>query len=392
MNAHTVTRILIPALVAGLFATAAQANPEDAWNATAGINVMHDSNLFRRPSNAEMSDTIIATSAGLKVDKPYSLQRFQVDANLTDYRFNRNDQLNYLGKDARAAWLWALTPQLHGNLSANYLQAQNSFIDYAGTQKNLRTSKGYRFDAEWEAVGRWRLVGGVNQTQYTNSQIYLAEGDYKATAAEYGVRYVMPSGSHVTVMGRNTVGEYENRVVSPVNLIDSGFSQRDAEVKVGWVATGKSQLNGRLGYINREHDNYAVRDFKGVVGSLDYVWNSGGKLRFTVGVRQDLVSYQSFESSYYEVRGWQAMPTWQISEHMALRGRYSRDSRDFQGAINPALSGREDTLSQAMLAVDWMPYRSVVVSTFVQRDTRNSNRNAADFESNMIGLTAKALF
>ena len=161
---------------------------------------------------------------------------------------------------------------------------------------------------------------------------------------------------------------------------------------LSWVASGKSTLVGRLAYINREHDNYDVRDYSGPVGSLDYLWNVSAKLRINAGFRQDLVSYQTLESSYYQAQVYTIVPVWQVTQRAALRARYSYESRDYLGAPITILGGREDTLQQSLLAVDWTPLQSLTVSTYLKRDTRVSNRAINDFESNMAGISGSYAF
>lgn len=383
----------IPLLAALLVSSSmALADPEDSWNLNAGISTTYDSNLFRLPDAQASSDRITGTTIGLRVNKPYSLQRFTVDASMTDYRFSKNDRLDYLGKNLNAAWLWSVTPRLRGNLSTNYSESLNSFVDFRNTSRNIRTIQGGRFDAELEVWGRWRLLGGVNYTEQKNSQPFLAESDYSAKAAEYGLKYAMPSGSTLSLIGRRTSGEYARRVVNPLVLIDSGFEQTDTEMRLLWLATGKSRVSGRLAYIDREHDNFAVRNYAGYVGNLDYTWDIGGKLRLNLGYRQDLASFQNLESSYYKLSAWNISPIWTITGKTALRARYNRETRDYQGAPVAALAGREDTLTQAQLAFDWLPLRTLTLLTFVQRDTRDSNRANADFKSNMAGVSANLSF
>lgn len=372
--------------------TNARATPEDSWNLSAGVGSTYDSNLFRSPSRLASSETTNNVSVGLKINKVYSLQRFVFDGVLTDYRFRKNDYLDYVGKNFYGAYLWSATPRLHGTLSASYSEGLNSFVDYRGRGRNLRTLELYRFDAEWEAWGNWRLLGGVNYTNVQNSELFLAQDDYSAKSVDYGVKYAYPSGSNVVLLGRRTDGDYDNRQLSAFSLLDSHFTQNETEARVSWQATGQSLLNARVGYLAREHQNFAVRDYSGAVGSLDYLWDIGGKFRLNLGLRQDLVSYQTLESSYYRARAWSIIPIWQVTAKTAVRGRFSRESRDYLGAPVALLSGREDTLSQSQVAVDWMPLRTLTLSTYVQYDTRDSNQAIYDFQAEMAGVSAKLAF
>lgn len=382
----------------------ALADQQDSWNLVVGGTLMNDSNLFRAPAGKESSDQISAANAGVRVNKAYSLQRFVVDASVTDFRYRDNSYLNYLGKNLSASWLWSLTPQLHGNLSTGYSESLNSFVDYFSVtpelRKNMRTLSTQRFDLEWEAMGRLRLIGGVNYTDLKNSQVFLEDSDYIADAAEYGLKYVLPSGSQMSVLGRNANGEYKKRVINASSKYDSGFSQRDLELRFLWVASEKSRFNGRVAYINREHDHFAERDYKGTVGSLDYIFDLTSKTRLTFGVKRDLVSYQasyqapfpyniSVPYSYYQLDSYNISPVWQITQKTALRARYSHETRDYRGA---AQSVFKDTLRQSSVSLDWSPLRTLTLSASVQRDTRDSMLAARAFSSNMVNLSANLVF
>lgn len=365
------------------------ADTEDTWNLNAGIMTTHVSNLFFSPQAFESSDQILATTVGLKVNKPAGLQRFVLDASLTDNRFRTNDYLDFVGKNLTGAWLWSLTPRIKGNLSANYNEGLNSFIDYRGRERNLRTIQVYRFDVEGEIGGGFSAIGGVNYFEQKNSELFIAQRDYQTNAAEFGIKYLTSTESSVTLLGRRSRGEYTQDLGG---LEESGFDQNEAELRVAWVATGKSTLVGRLAYIDRVSDTYAFRDFSGPVGSLDWLWNVDAKLRINVGFRQDLVSYQDFEASYYKAQVFSIAPVWQVFSKTALRASYSRETRDYLGAPVAVLGGREDTLQQALVAVDWTPWRSLIVSIFLQRQTRDSNRAIYDFDYDMAGISGSYAF
>ena len=126
---------------------------------------------------------------------------------------------DFVGKNLNGAWLWSLTPRIKGNLSANYNEGLNSFVDFRGRSRNLRTTQMYRFDVEGEIAGGFSAIGGVNHFDQKNSQIFIAERDYQANAAEYGIRYVSSTDSSVTLLGRHTRGEY-NQAADPGGLLD----------------------------------------------------------------------------------------------------------------------------------------------------------------------------
>lgn len=386
-------KIGVLALVFLAVSTSVFADQEDTWNLVAGGFVSNDSNLFRSGSGNEVSDQIKALTAGVRVNKAFSMQRVVVDASVTDFHYRDNSYLDYLGKNATASWQWAVTPQVHGTLSTNYSEVLNNFTDYSAStpalRKNVRTLKTHRLDAEWEAFGRVHLIGGVSRTTQENSQPFLEEGDYAADAVEYGAKYVMPSGAQVTVIGRNTDGEYKKRTINVPAQYDSGFSQKDIEARFFWPATQKSTFNGRIARIDRKHDNFSSRDYDGTTGSLDYTLDLTGKVRLAVGVKKDLASSQSGFSSYYETRGYSFTPSWRISPKVSLQARYNHETRDYQ---HQGISTLKDTLIQKSLSLNWSPLRALTLSATLQRDTRDSEIHSRDFSANIVNVSANVLF
>lgn len=378
-------------MLLGMLGSAALADPEDTWNLVAGAQVLYDNNLFRTANN-EDADRIMITTAGLRVNKAYSLQRFVVDASVSDQRYQDNKKLNHLAKNGYAAWQWSVTPSLHGALSTRYSEALNNFADYRGTQKNMRTNKTHRFDAEWETWGRFRLLGAIDRTEVENSQLINEEGDYEADSAEYGLKYQMPSGSNYAIVSRLTDGKYMKRRLNAVSQIDTGFKERNVELRTLVVASGKTRINAKVGRVERKHDNFASRDYDGTTGGFDLTWQPTGKLQFNLGWEKGFGSYQNFESSYYSKQAWKFSAIWQLRPKIALRGSYRDETLDYKGEILPIQPLREDRLKTASLSLEWSPLTSATFALSATQMERNSNRDILDFKSRMIGASVNLMF
>ena len=388
-----------------LAATApALADTQDTFYITAGVTRQHDDNLFRLPSSVDLepfigrsssSENITTTSVMFNINKAYSLQRFELQAGVIDYRYENFTYLNFLAKPYKGVWHWSLTPSLHGNLLTERSQSPTSFTDYRGYRKsNTQTQDRSRFDAEADLSASWHLLGGLTHSSSENDERTQGEDDYRSDSTEIGVRYSFPSGNSVRYVGRWATGEYINRE-DPilVGLTDNRFEDREHAVSLNWDWGGKTQFDARMAYFEREHEHFAARDYDGVVGSANVNWSISGKSYLRVGVSRQLASDQTLYSSYTETDRFTLSPYWQISDKTALRLRYDIASRDYLGAIaNTAANGRSDTLSTAMIAFDWNPLRDLTLSASLQRDTRDSNVPGLEFESNMYFLSAQIGF
>ena len=292
---------MVVALLLLLGAARAWADEFDTINFNGGVTVVNDSNLFRLSGTADpnvvlgkssTADQIVVTSVGARLAKPYSLQRFELNASLVDYRYQSARFLNFAAFNYDAAWRWSLTPRLRGSLTADRSETLNSFVDFRAFVRNVRTEENNRFNAEYEIDGVWRLIGGASQSKIQNAQLFVQQQDFKSTAAEFGAKYACPSGSFISGLARAQAGSYF-KLPQPVaaSLFDNRFDQTEYEARGYWLLSGKSSLDTRLAYFERKHPTFSQRNFSGVVGNTSFNWGISGKTRLITSVSRELASF-----------------------------------------------------------------------------------------------------
>ena len=385
---------------AALLPAAAMSDELDTLQFNAGLAVLHDSNVFRLSDQATnpavasgsgRSDTILTSSAGLKLRKPLGLQRFEADIGLENTNYKNFSGLNFTAVNYAAAWRWSLTPAFTGNLTTDRREYVDNTADVQTSgQLNRKIDRSTRLDAEYEVDGVWRLLGGVFQRTNDNSQSATFEGDSKIIGAEAGVRYQLPFGTSLAYRFRNGKGEYTNQAAAAA--VSSDFNDREHEVQGEWVG-GRAKLGGRISRLERKYDSIPARDFSGFLSQIDLTYALTGKTSIFAGIVRELGSYQTDNSSYYQGTRVFVAPSWQATENIALRARYDYGVRDFKGPLPGfAASNRSDKTSLASASVEWRPIRLLTLMAFVQRDQRTSNQSGADYKSNSVGISAKATF
>ncbi len=393
------TAVTVPGMMACV-----HADQEGTLSVVAGYALRHEDNLFRLPPGAtpqaatgksSRSDTIDTTSLGLRLNKRYSLQRIQLEADLTDYRYRTFDYLNFTARNHAAAWYWQLTPAFRGTLSSRRTETLNSFNDFTGYGvRNIRTDEMHRLDGVYELDGAWRLLGGAAQTVRTNSETFLEESDTRLNTVEAGVRRDFASGSSLSLLARQGRGKYVNPPdLSAVRQLDNAFDQREQELKLHWPATARTTLQGRLTYLERRHENFSARDYSGMVGNLSVTMRATDKLLLTGGFVHELNPYQSDSSSYASTDRLSLGAQWRITAKTTLRGHYDVARREFRGAIAGSPDGdRADTLHGARVALEWQAYRAVQLSVAVDQERRASNQSAYDFKNTTGTVSARLTF
>jgi exopolysaccharide biosynthesis operon protein EpsL len=406
--------IIIQALATVFLSTPTWADEQDTLNFSVGAGVTFEDNLFRLPDSAntfqslgksQKSDRIITTNAGIKIDKPYALQRFQVDLNLVDNNYDTYNYLDYTAFNYRAAWLWQLTPNIKGTLSADQQQVLNSFSEFRdfnnqlNRTRSIQTNENRIFDVDASVGGGWHLLGGVSELRSRNSISFNAVGDFIQTGANIGVKYVAPSENSITLMQHTYNGDYQGRSANAASQLDSGFKQQETEALVQWRLTGKSLINAKLGYVDREHDNFSSRDYSGLTGRLAYNWQPTGKLGVVTSISRNIYSFQQAINSYYVADTFAINPIWHVTAKTSLSMRYDFSHRDYRGAVVSIAEHRKDNVQSLMLSADWKPTRTLTVTGALRHEMRSSSFNDPnavggdlEYDANTASINAQLLF
>lgn len=388
---------LAAALVVWPVAAWAQAGADDpnTVKLTAAHSVLHDSNLFRlsdrvnpllvlgRDSTAE---TLGITTLGLRVDKVYSQQRWELDLSAVDYRFSHFGSRNFTAQNHSAAWRWALTPQLRGNLSSRRNQTLSNFADVQNPNgNNRRDDRNTRLDAQYELAGPWRLTAGLARASTANQQQVVGEDDTRTRSADLGLRHVFPSGSVLSYQFKRASGDYLGRSLPSAGLLDTQFNQRSHELGLQWALSGKTALNATLARLRRSHPNYPVRDYAGTTASLGLAWAPSAKLRLNASYARELASFQTGSTNYSRTHRISLGPVWQVGPRTTLRANYSVAQRDYLGPLGP--SARSDTTHDTTLALDWAPNPNFNLSASLQRARRSATLPGLDYAAHVANLT-----
>ena len=378
-------------------ATLTYADAQDTFNAIAGIDWQHDDNLFRLPSGSvttsKRADEVKSGYAGIRIDKLYALQHFRVYYTHTAYRYQNNHNLNFDTNEYQAAWLWALTPYLTGNLSTERAEGRDTSQDINGLNVfNVRRTENNRLDADWSPYSNWHLLTGLSHYKLSNSQQANAVSDYTQKSIYGGVRYVFSSGSAMSLITTGRKGSYDRRALIATSINDTGFGERELDASLNWILTAKSRLNLVAGYVSRDYDNFKQRNYDEPFGSAEYVWAPTSKLQISAIAARQITGYESVNSSFTVRDSLGVTPRWAITDKIALLGNASIANRRFRGSGIAGIVDREDTEKNASVSINWTPWRYVTLGANLQRSTRGSTLLGIDYKDTTAGVSAQLFF
>ncbi len=353
----------------------------DAFTLTTFAREQYDSNLFRLPDGLQpfnagrRSATTQTAGLGLQVDKTYGLQRFDLSATVTRDQYEPYDYLNATGRTIGASWAWTLTPSLMGNLSINQTLAPNNFSDTGFvTHSNTRKTEERRFDVNYRPGAALHPRLSLLDSQDKSEQTTFVRQNSKTTSLEGALVYEFRTGNTTEIYFRRGRGNYIDLNADPVAQSDSQYLESETGVAAHWNWTGLSTLDGRIGYLDRDHRTFASRNFSGPVGQLSFTYYLTGKTSLQVNGSRTLGSTQTLISSYSEDETATIGPVWSATQKITVRPSYSVTRRIFKDPLVPVVEDLRLTQRDATLQVDWSVLRNFNLSLVVLK----SNRSATD--------------
>lgn len=382
------------------------AEPPDGRNVRFFVfgGVKRDNNLFRLSDGAdprivlgstEKSDTVSHLGIGLKADVPVSRQRLQLDAQVEHHDFDRFGFLDHEPYRLKAAWKWAAGPQWSGDIGYSRRRFLASLAELQAPIKDLITENRAFASAGYRLTPRWRIRGALDWYEWDHSHSTRTILDNRTASATAGLDYMTPAGNSVGGQVKYSEGEFSNRQFVAGSFVDNRFDEVETSAVVHWAVTGKSTLDGRLGYTSRRHDQVPQRDFDGVTGRVSYDWFVASKTLLNFQAWREIRSIEDVSASYVLSRGWSVGPGWAPTVKLVFQARYVREDRDFRGDPGFVLTGsapREDTFRGLRFTAGYELRRNIELAVGFETGDRNSNVAGRDYDYHAITANAKLRF
>lgn len=363
----------------------------------------YDSNLFRldsgvNPSGATQQDSFIYHyGLGLSADVPYSRQRFRANLNIQQNIYASFHDLNYVGGSGSAAWLWQVGDDLNGDLGVSVAQSlQNYSYTSVSTQRNVVRNTNVYFDPRYRIAPNFELQGGLNYTNGRNTLEAADVNDFNTLSARLGLAYVTYSGNHVGLQVQTWKTEFPNQAVAANN------DYRDNRVSIffNWAVTGASQIEGSVGYKQRQHDLVPQRDFDGWTGTVGWNWTPTGRTHMRLFLGRDLGGVEDLVITYARTYTVSFNPSYQLTSKMTLNGTAQYQDLRFFGntgfvntsSVSGTLADRHDKISTLGLGLGYSITRIFSMGLNYTYSHRNSNVPLGNYNDNVVSFNGSVTF
>lgn len=404
-NIPTMQRMLL-AVLALMSPAAANAGEGDVFSLVTSASWQYLDNVFYLPDNSEPTvfgpntprgDHSNTISVGVTADKLIGRQRLTANVSENRVRYNDLDILDYDGYNMGAGWQWQAGSDLSGNLRYSNRRYLAGFGDFRTTSlvKNLVDIETLRFDAAYKLDAVWTAFGSVGRDTRRNSALVRRPSDADIDRLEAGFRYTTRGGTSFELLGRNTEGDYPQRL--PVLNRTNSYSQKDIEARVRWQPVGHSRIAGAIGQSRREHANVPQRDYDDVYGRVSWEWQPTGHTGVTFEAQRQISALEDNESSYFRTTTYTIAPVWQPTAKLRVDGRMQWVARDGEGDTFFTQLGfvgtpREEDLTIYSLGATWAIEHNLSANAEIRRDERESNNQFYQYRARSMSMSLQYVF
>lgn len=396
---------VVPLLLGGFCPQSPAAEPEEGhFDLYLADRVLYDDNLFRLPPGMVPGDESGETlrradyanriSAGLDGRWLLGQQRVDLDLEVADNRFSRNQTFDHISGNGQALWNWRTVGSLSGQIGADYNRALASFANTRLYVRDLLTTFSYFGDVRYGIGARWAVRGGARRTEASHSAVEREFDDYRGDSVTAGIEYETPANTLIGWDYRRTEASFPRLQLLEDAPLEPGFSEDAATLRLRYALTGKTLLEGTGGYLKRDYDDPALSDFSGDIWRLSLYWQPGVKTQVIVSGWHELKAYADAESDHFRGTGASLAPVWSPTDKLKLELAFSWEEQEYLGSnLNlPDSIARRDEVGSAQLGVTYSPRSMLELGLSYRREERDSNRDTRTFDDNLGSFSLRFIF
>jgi len=354
---------------------------QDSITTSVSAAYYYDSNLFRlsddeakqQPEDAGTSDVIRRIGGSLKARIPLSRQLLNVNAAFQNVKFNRFDYLDYTGGNAEVSWDWRVGKHWNGDVGMDYLRTQPNYGELQIVERDIRTKSGVRFNLHYDPSPSIRARATLKWSDGEHSADQLKVLNRQVRRVESEIRYLSSARSYLGIRFTFSDISYPERLFIEGSFIDNGFNDSSISLTLRTRPTRKTTLEGWVGYTLRSYSNLSSKNYDGYTGRLKHIWSVSHKVQVVSTVWGDFDPVDDGYSNQIVKTGLNLIPTWSMTEKIALQGLASYEIRDYSNFNANTASSREDAKYTIGGSLNYAMYRSLRFGIALRSEKRNSS-------------------
>ena len=331
------------------------------------------------------SERIGLGALGLQFHTVQGLQALQLEARLVHYQYQTDTAQDHTEANYSAAWQWALTPRLRGNLDASQQETPRAdALSAAGSGPNRQTQIHQRADAEYAIDGPWHVVAGAVQDQHTSQYLDPSSTDSRSHTRDLGLRYDFASGSTLTLSQQATDGSY----LLGSSADDNAYAQQAQDLRLHAAISAASSIDLYLTQVARTHAQTPALDFRAGNYGANANWALSGRSALLLGYAHthDVVLLPRALWTVQDSLSWGW--NWQITSRTQLRLQQALQHMDYRDPADGS-TVQTDIGHDSSLSLLWTPGTQWQISAALRQQAHGASQPGLDYHTQQVSLSAQ---
>ncbi len=372
-------------------------------NPIAAVSVVHNSNVFARPTdeppfadrgNTKLGDTIEQYLVGATAEFDWEGQKLSLNGQGSRFQFDRFTDLSHYESKFGGAFKWHLGLALDGSLSYTQSRIMAPLADVLSDQLEIETEKIATGTLRVLLTPRWRLDLQPTWHDFESPLPAYPRFGFQEAGGGASINYLGIEKLTAGLREEYLNGSYHHIVAA------TRYHQTISELTASYAVTGFSAFDLQAGYTRRDSTLVNPADITapivgtgGVVGRTTAFTGAIGfrrtlsvKTSVALRVFREVDSYVAGANSQIGTGG-EASLKWDPDVKLSVILRYRMSTQNIQGGIAIAdFATRSDRVHHAELGMDWHAASWFTVHPYALRDTRSSNLHEANYGSTAVGV------
>jgi Putative beta-barrel porin 2 len=390
---------------------AADAQRMDRFILSAGDSLTYDNNIYLLPrsvtdlstlpgigSSPSREDYIDRISGGLDAGWIMGArQSFDLDLNADYNRYFRNQNLNNVSSNDRAAWNWGFGDALSGKVGVDYVRLLGGFANAEVFSRDIVNRSDYFASTRYQLGPRWGIFAGLLGTEYTVSGPQASFNNSKSKGIDVGADYTFDV-NRIGFDYRYNDSRAGNSAVLNGIVFDPDYREERARALVRYALSEKTVIDASAGYLKRDYPSTAIGSFSGEIWRIALQWQPTPKTQLLLGAWQQLNADLTSQTDYFKDKGVSLTPQWVASEKITFSASISHDDENYIGSnpvgvipVAPLSQARHDKLTGENASMVYTPIRAITVTVAASHTTRDSNISQFHYNDvqGTVGITYK---
>jgi hypothetical protein len=348
----------------------------DVLGPYASLSVTNDSNVYRLDDQSvsigERGDQITTLAVGFDSKLRSGQQQYLLSGEFSPTWYNHHSNINYDGAKAAAVWHWVASDELLGTAGYRFSQTLRNFANqlYPNRVVDVRTENRVLGSADRNLPGNWKV--GVRGDYADVSFNHSTKLDIGRTTAGATLSYVSRAGNTLGFDVQWLHGDYKDS-----STLD--FNEYTVGPTLQWKYTVRTQLNGNIGYTQRQYTNSTKPNYGDITGRFTLTIADAGRGSLSAAIWRELSNLGDEIAEYVIVDGVGIDPAWTLSNGLTARVHGGYEHRDFR-VVTGVESDRIDDVGNVSGFLDWPIGRHFKLSGGVVVERRSSTRYLQSYQ------------